>query len=241
MLNRKYILLMDKGDSDPQLIDYFAKFDFDIKQISGFESLNSVNAGNASALLINSHFFEGNFSGCISKIYQEYTIPIVILSETSNEKLCVHLLEAGADEFLVKPVHPRELHARITAISRRLCPIKEAEHEKNVFSFAGWRLYPHSRQLFDSQQKELNLSISEYDLLLAFVRQSQSVLKRDFLMQFIKSGGNNTVLTDRRIDVQISRLRQKIEIDPKHPKLIKTIRKGGYLFTAAVSKSSVSG
>ena len=93
--------------------------------------------------------------------------------------------------------------------------------------------YPASRQVFDEQNQELQLSVGEYDLLYTFVQQPQRVLDREFLLQVTKNSDLNPF--DRRIDVQISRLRQKIEVDTKQPDLIKTIRNGGYMFTAPVT------
>ena len=123
------------------------------------------------------------------------------------------------------------MHARLSAL-RRVNALQDTEQEKEILLFANWRLYPASRQIFSKSNQELQLSAGEYDLLLAFVRQPQSVLGREFLLQITKNSDLNPF--DRRIDVQISRLRQKIETDAKKPALIKTIRNGGYLFTARV-------
>ncbi|ASQ47125.1 winged helix-turn-helix domain-containing protein [Legionella clemsonensis] len=233
MLHRKYLLIIDDAPLDEQLVDYFAKFDFNIIQQSDFSQLDKGINPPPAALLVNWALIQKDES-IISKLYHRYTVPLLVISDKVDEDVCVHMLESGADDFLVKPIHPRELHARISAISRRVQrAAKEAEQEKEVLLFANWRLYPASRQVFDSNtHNELQLSAGEYDLLLAFVRQPQRVLGREFLLQLTK----NSDLTpfDRRIDVQISRLRQKIETDAKKPALIKTIRNGGYLFTARV-------
>lgn len=108
------------------------------------------------------------------------------------------------------------------------------EQEKEILVFVNWRLYPASRRVFNNENdQELVLSAGEYDLLLTFVQQPQRVLDREHLLQITKNSDLNPF--DRRIDVQISRLRQKIEIDAKKPVLIKTIRNGGYMFTAPVT------
>ncbi len=168
----------------------------------------------------------------IEVLFQKHSIPIIIISSAYNEEICVRLLEAGADDFIAKPIHPRELHARICAINRRMQrTIQPINIEKEVLSFATWRIYPSSRQLFDGD-KELFLSTKEFDLLLAFVRHPQHILDRDFLSRLTKSSERSAL--DRRIDGQISRLRQKIEVDAKRPVLIKTIRNNGYLFTPVV-------
>ncbi|KTC77821.1 response regulator transcription factor [Legionella brunensis] len=230
--HRKYLLIIDDAPMDEQLVEYFAKFDYDIVQYSNLSKLAKEDMP-PTALLVNWSSIHAD-PATIDNLFHRYAIPLVVISEKMDEDICVKMLEAGADDFLVKPIHPRELHARISAISRRVQrSTKEIEQEKEVLLFANWRLYPASRQVFDDTSRgELQLSAGEYDLLLAFVRQPQRVLGREFLLQLTK----NSDLTpfDRRIDVQISRLRQKIETDAKKPALIKTIRNGGYLFTARV-------
>ncbi|MDP1603726.1 MAG: response regulator transcription factor [Legionella sp.] len=237
MSHRKYLLIIDDAAKDSQLEDYFAKFDYQIIQQANLSQFHLEF--EPAALLINSSLIKID-SDIIDLLYHRFPVPLIVISDKENEEMCVRMLEAGADDFLVKPIHPRELHARIGAISRRVQrSLKETEQEKNVYSFANWRLYPASRQLFDENQQELQLSAGEYDLLLAFVRQPQRVLGREFLLQITKSSDLNPF--DRRIDVQISRLRQKIETDAKRPALIKTIRNGGYLFTSPVLSIKESG
>lgn len=229
--HRKYLLIIDDAPKDPRLEEYFAKFNFSLVQYSDTRQLGQENEP-PEALLINWRLLKDN-ALTIDMLYHRYPAPILVISDKSNEEMCVKMLEAGADDFLVKPIHPRELHARISAISRRVQRFAdESEQEKEVLAFANWRLYPSSRQIFDEHHQELQLSAGEYDLLLAFVRQPQQILGREFLLQITKNSDLNPF--DRRIDVQISRLRQKIETDAKKPALIKTIRNGGYLFTARV-------
>jgi len=227
---RKYLLVIDDTPWDEPLIDYFAKFDYDIIQHKSLSELEK-ETGRPAALLVNWSLFQAD-SAIIDNLYQRFPVPLIVISDTNDENTCVRMLESGADDFLVKPLHPRELHARITAISRRVQRSTKNDQEKEVLVFADWRLYPASRQIFGNANQELQLSAGEYDLLLAFIRQPQQVLGREFLLQITKNTDLNPF--DRRIDVQISRLRQKIETDAKKPALIKTIRNGGYLFTAQV-------
>lgn len=227
----KYLLIIDEAPWDKQLADYFAKFNYKVIQLTTLEELNQ-DIEHPEALLINWSFLQTDHS-IIKNLYHRYSVPLIVISETKDENACVQMLEAGADDFLVKPLYPRELHARISAISRRVQRSTELEQEKEVMIFSDWRLFPASRQIFNKNtNQELQLSAGEYDLLFAFIRQPQRVLGRDFLLQITKNSDLNPF--DRRIDVQISRLRQKIEIDAKKPALIKTIRNGGYLFTARV-------
>lgn len=231
MPHGKKLIIVDDVPVDRRLKDYFAKFDYQIVHYTHLSQLNPESE-SAAALLISWSLLQ-EASTMITTFYHRYPSPLIIISDAGNEEACIRMLEAGADDFLVKPIHPRELHARIGAISRRVQRSqKEMEEERSVLTFSNLRLYPASRQLFDEKQKELLLSVGEYDLLLAFIKQPQRVLDREFLLHMTK----NTDLTpfDRRIDVQISRLRQKIETDAKRPALIKTIRNRGYLFTSTV-------
>jgi len=231
--HRKCLLIIDDAPSDNALEDYFSKFNYSVVH-SEHLSL-PVFDDTLAALLINYKFIKKDLSR-LSDFYNDLSVPLVILSDLYDEEMCVRILEAGADDYLVKPIHPRELHARIGAITRRVQrSTGENEQEKEILQFSGWRLYPASRQLFNMKGEELQLSAGEYDLLLAFVRQPHRVLGREFLLQLTKH--SDLIPFDRRIDVQISRLRQKIETDSKKPALIKTIRNGGYLFTANVLSS----
>ncbi|ARG98395.1 response regulator transcription factor [Legionella micdadei] len=235
--HQKYLLLIDHSPWDNQLAEYFAKFDYKIIQLQSLSELEKETEQPA-AVLINWILCKGEIS-IIDELYHRYPAPLIVISDHSDEETCVKMLEAGADDFLIKPLHPRELHARISAITRRVQrSTQETDQEKEVLLFADWRLYPASRQVFSNANQELQLSAGEYDLLLAFIRQPQRVLGREFLLQVTKNSDLNPF--DRRIDVQISRLRQKIETDAKKPALIKTIRNGGYLFTARVISTKES-
>jgi len=232
MTGRKYFLIIDDVPVELALRDYFATFGFEIEQHSSLPHIDAeVNL--PAAILINCKIIHDSLT--INELYQHYLVPIIIMNNTADEETCVHMLDAGADDFIVKPINPRELHARVSAINRRVQRSTQShENEKEILLFANWRLYPGSRQLFH-EQSELLLSPNEYDLLLAFVRQPQHVLSREFLLQITTNNDLNPL--DRRIDVQISRLRQKIEPNVKHPELIKTVRNGGYMFTAEVTSS----
>jgi two-component system, OmpR family, response regulator len=229
--HRKFLLIIDDAPWDEQLAEYFAKFDYQVLQQPNLSQLDKETK-LPTALLINWSLFQGDPT-VVENLYHRYSVPLVIISDINDERTCVRMLEAGADDFLIKPLIPRELHARIGAITRRVQRVAEvSEQEKEVLLFANWRLYPASRQIFSDANQELLLSAGEYELLLAFVHQPQQVLGREFLLQITKNIYLNPF--DRRIDVQISRLRQKIETDIKKPALIKTIRNGGYMLTAPV-------
>lgn len=231
MISDHYLLVIDRVPVSEEFKDYFAKFNLAVIEQDYIHSLKLDN-GLPTALLINSCMLQNN-TDMLSRLYQDYSVPLIIIHDKKDDELCIHLLEMGADDFVIKPLYPRELHARIGAISRRVTRAQQKNSVgKEVLMFTNWRLYPASRQIFGENNQELQLSAGEYDLLFAFVHQPQRVLDREFLLQVTKNSDLNPF--DRRIDVQISRLRQKIELDKKKPALIKTIRNGGYIFTPRV-------
>ncbi|TIE31491.1 DNA-binding response regulator [Legionella pneumophila] len=231
MSQRHYLLFIDNEPVNEELKDYFEKFNLDIIQQKKLFPIH-VEKGLPTAILINLSLLRTE-PEAIEQFYNMYPVPLIVINNKPDEESSVAMLEAGADDFMTKPIYPRELHARIGAISRRVIRAQQkVDHGKEVLMFANWRLYPASRQVFGENNEELQLSAGEYDLLLTFVQQPQRVLDREFLLQITKN--TDLVPFDRRIDVQISRLRQKIEIDKKKPALIKTIRNGGYMFTARV-------
>ena len=165
MVYQNYLLIIDDMLLDEKLQAYFAEFGLQIVQKSWLPQMNK-ELNPPIALLINWAMIQADPT-IIDAIYQQYTIPIIIISETSNEEVCVRMLEDFADDFIIKPINPRELHARISAITRRVQrATRPVNNEKEVLSFDKWRIYPTSRQLFDEQQ-EIPLSAKEYDLLLA--------------------------------------------------------------------------
>lgn len=231
MAYQKYLLVIDDTLLDKTFQEYFTQFGFQIVQESRLDQHTAHQHKTLDAILINCSLIQGE-TMIVETLHQQYVAPIIIISDTSNEEICVRMFEAGADDFMVKPIHPRELHARITAITRRIQRAHQpVNHQRETLAFDQWRLYPTSRQLFNNLEEQF-LSAKEFDLLLAFVRHPQQVLDRDYLSDITQCHDENPLA--RRIDVQIYRLRKKIETDAKKPSYIKTIRNNGYLFTAEV-------
>ena len=168
-------------------------------------------------------------------------MPIIMLTAMGDDTDRIIGLEMGADDYLAKPFNPRELLARIKAVMRRtelITPmaVDDAPEEegRTYHVFDGWRFDLASRDLVSPDGVRTDLSGGEYELLAAFVTRPQRVLSRDQLLDLAR--GREAQPFDRAIDVQVSRLRRKIEVDAKEPTLIKTVRGGGYMFTAKVTK-----
>jgi len=165
-------------------------------------------------------------------------LPVIMLTAAGSEMDRVTGLETGADDYLSKPFGTRELLARIRAVLRRVghrgvptAPVAGAV-PCEVLEFLGWRLETARRQLMSPDNVLVDLTSGEYDLLLAFLCHPHRILSRDSLLDL--SRGRVAGPHDRTIDVQVGRLRRKLEADPKNPEVILTVRGGGYLLTCDV-------
>jgi two-component system OmpR family response regulator len=161
---------------------------------------------------------------------------VIMLSAMGEETDRIVGLELGADDYLAKPCNPRELLARVRAVMRRRREPRAPEDSLGAAcEFAGWRLDLVRHELRSPQGVVVNLSSGEFSLLRAFVERPQRVLTRDQLLEFAR--GPQSDAFDRAIDVQISRLRRKLEDSGGDSELIRTVRSEGYIFTPRVTRS----
>jgi len=163
-------------------------------------------------------------------------IPVIMLTARGDETDRIVGLEMGADDYLPKPFSARELLARIKVILRRTrsLPPNLKPQDEHLLRFAGWVLDTARRQLVSPAGVATPISGAEYKLLRVFLDHPNRVLDRDQLLDL--SQGREADPLDRSIDVQVSRLRQRLGDDPRQPVLIKTLRGEGYVFTAPVEK-----
>lgn len=165
---------------------------------------------------------------------RDSTIPIVMLTGRGDPVDRIVGLEMGADDYLAKPFHLRELLARVKSVLRRSAMAASAKgagaHQQA--RFAGWRFDILSRELASPTGDEVTLTSGEFDLLVAFVTNANQVLSRDRLLDITRDREAGPF--DRTIDVQVGRLRRKLGDDPQMPQLIKTVRGGGYVFSPPV-------
>jgi two-component system OmpR family response regulator len=161
-------------------------------------------------------------------------MPILMLTAMADETDRIVGLEMGADDYLAKPFNPRELLARVRAILRRSGTQAAASNGAAAkrLRFSGWKLDIGRRRLESPEGMLVDLTTGEYELLIAFVEHPQRVLSRNQLLDLAR--GRDATPFDRSIDVQVSRVRRKLEQDPKAPAMIITVRGDGYMFTPEV-------
>lgn len=170
------------------------------------------------------------------EIRSRSSLPVIMLTARGSETDRIVGLEIGADDYLAKPFNPRELLARINAVLRRARAHLDAPQiwSGHCLRFEQWTLDTRRRELMDPKGVVVDLSTGEYDLLLTFLEAPQRVLTRDQLMDAAKH--RMATGFDRAIDIQVSRLRRKIDASEDGQAMIKTIRGTGYMFVPAVTR-----
>jgi two-component system OmpR family response regulator len=163
-------------------------------------------------------------------------IPVIILTALKEDVDRIIGLEIGADDYLGKPFNPRDLLARIRAVLRRKLAQEIQLSQVLEHRFGKFKLYPGVRQVLDDSELPLDLTGSEFELLLAMVRRPGRLLSRDQLLELTNRGSEEVF--DRSVDVLMSRLRKKLG-DNEEFQMIKTVRNGGYLFSARVETVGV--
>src|SRR5579872_6279233 len=171
------------------------------------------------------------------ELRSESGIGIIILTGRGETVDRIIGLEMGADDYLPKPFHLRELLARVKSVLRRASSRAQTEKATGLGGrakarFAGWHLDLSTRELVSPDGGEVRLTTGEFDLLAAFVNNANQVLSRDRLLDLARNREAGPF--DRTIDVQVGRLRRKLEPDPQKPTIIKTVRGTGYIFTPTV-------
>jgi two-component system OmpR family response regulator len=211
-------LRVTMADGGQQMMEMFARHQFDVVV------LDVMMPG------------DDGFTLC-QRLRAQSHIPIILLTARDTETDRVIGLELGADDYVAKPFNPRELLARIRAMLRRATMVPATAAGKQTrFHFAGWTLDLKKRALTSPRGTRVDLTTGEFDLLTALAQHPQHVLSRDQLLDLVHGRSNLNI--DRSIDVQISRLRRKIEENPQEPLLIRTVRNGGYFFTADVESGA---
>lgn len=239
---QKTILIIDDDNEVRELLgEYLRKNDFHTIALPDGAELIQKLSENTIDLVILDIMLPGNDGYELCKIIRTKSdVPIIMLTAVCEDTDKIVGLELGADDYLTKPFNPRELLARIKVNFRRMDNLTQRNEaiasETAFYVFNNWKLDEGRRSLISPDAVELSISTGEYDLLYAFVNHPGRVLSRDFLIDLMKH--RDAMPFDRSVDIQVSRLRQKLEINPKEPQIIKTIRNGGYMFTPKVIKKA---
>jgi DNA-binding response OmpR family regulator len=219
-----------------QVSQYLGQYDFRVTAVSTADEVLEMIHNEAIDILLMEPRLRGEDGLRLTRAIRESShLPIVMVSRRAEEADRVMALEFGADDYVTKPFSPRELLARIRALLRRArTAVVSPGHDDTLraYRFAGWELNVKLHRLLSPQQTRVRISRGEFSLLTAFLSSPQRVLTRDQLLEMSRL--HSTEVYDRSIDVQILRLRRKIEADPSDPELIRTERGLGYVFTAPV-------
>jgi DNA-binding response OmpR family regulator len=232
-----HVLAIDDDPSVRQMIvDYLGDNDIQVTALSSGQAIADVMTRHTIDLLILDLKLPGEDGMQIARNLRAGSdIPIIMLTGRKDEADRVMGLELGADDYLTKPFSPRELLARIRALLRRSRAhetVADGLSRIRAYRFAGWELNVRLRRLKSPQGQTIPTTNSEFNLLVAFLAAPQRVLSREQLLE--RSRLHDDEVYDRSVDVQVGRLRRKIEPKGTRTQLIRTERGAGYVFTAPV-------
>jgi two-component system, OmpR family, response regulator len=229
------LLVDDERDILDPLASYLSKNGFRVSKARDASAAREILAAHAINIALIDIMMPGedglSLTGFIRATQQT---PVILLTAKAEETDRIVGLELGADDYVTKPFSPRELVARIKAVLRRTSDDRVKAPTAEAFAFGDWVLRTGERELVGPDGSLVPLSTGEYNLLLAFVTHPKRVLTRDQLLDL--SQHRELAAFERSIDNHISRLRKKLEADPRDPKLIKTVWGGGYTLAADVHR-----
>ena len=230
------IALDDDAAVRDMIAEYLGQNDIRVTTVATGVELTAAMARELADLVILDLRLKGEDGMQIArKLREDSAIPILMLTGRTEEADRVMGLELGADDYLTKPFSPRELLARIRALLRRAkaqATVADAVAKVRAYRFEGWELNVGLRKLKSPKGEPVDLTNGEFRILAAFLSSPQRILSRDQLLDLSRVHGAEVY--DRAIDIQILRLRRKIEPDPARPQFIKTERGAGYVFSVAV-------
>ncbi|OPB00927.1 DNA-binding response regulator [Pseudomonas fluorescens] len=239
MESSPHIIVVDDHRDIRDLVGkYLGQHGYRISTAENSSSLRRLMDHSAPDLIILDVMMPGEDGLTVCRQLRSRTnIPIIFLTAMTEELDRIIGLELGADDYMSKPFNPRELLARIKAVLRRFhsLPPQRGLSNSKVLRFDHWVLNVGRRELVGIDGVAIPLSTAEFRLLNVFLDHSDLVLSRDQLLDL--TVGRKFEYFDRSIDNQVSRLRKKIEIDPRNPMLIKTHWGGGYSFTAQIERA----
>lgn len=233
-----HIIVVDDEPIIQKMVQqYLTKEGYRVSTADGGSALRRLlDKDPADLIILDLNMPEEHGFSILAHIRQTSNAGVIILTSSDDEVNQVVGLELGSDDYVSKSSDMRQLLARVRSVLRRVkaSPVEQIDAEQTVFQFDGWRLDPSARQLLKPDGSELCLTTLEFDLLSALVESAGRVLNRDQLLEITRNRDWSPY--DRSVDNSISRLRQKLEINSKSPKIIKTVRGVGYVFASKVMR-----
>lgn len=233
--DQAHILLVDDDrDIRSSLAEYLRRRGFRTSVAANSKDADQVLATASPDLIVLDIMMPGEDGLTVCKRLQESRqIPIILLTALTDSADRIVGLELGADDYVTKPFDPRELVARVRSVLRRSQMLPRRQRQaKGLVRFARWRFDFAHKELLGDDDVAVRLSSGEHLLLVSLIEHAGVALTRDQLLDLTR--GREAQVFDRSIDNQISRLRRKVEIDPRNPRIIVTQWGGGYLFAAEV-------
>lgn len=231
------LVIDDDVEACNPVCEYLGQHDFRVTAVRTRQQMLEVIGREPIDLLLLEPRLRGSEGMLLTRSVREASkLPIVVLSRMTEEADRVMGLELGADDYVPKSCSPRELLARIRAVLRRcreMSAPSSTDKSVRAYRFCGWELNVRTRRLRNQGGMEVRISRGEFSLLSAFLAMPRRILTRDQLLDYSRM--HSSEVYDRSIDVQIARLRRKIESDTASPRFIRTERGVGYFFDADVA------
>ena len=229
------LIVEDDRDIGVLIAKYLKSNEMRVSLAENARAMDRILADTRISLIVLDRMLPGEDGLSICRrLRASSDIPIIILTAQADEIERILGLEMGADDYLGKPFNPRELLARIRAVLRRRDDaLSAATGPKRSYKFAGWSLDGPMRRLYDPKGTRVELTGAEFEMLLVFCERPGRTLSRDQIIDLTQ--GREASPSERSVDILVSRLRRKLERDPKDPELLQTIRSSGYLFSPEVS------
>lgn len=243
-MTQQHIAVVDDETAITELLaGYLAGQGFRTTQLHSGRALMDLLANDPPELVLLDLGLPGEDGfGIARQLRERWRCGLVIITGRGDSVDKVVGLEVGADDYVTKPFDLRELVARIRAVLRRIEPTAAAPATPapaaaaSCLGFNGWRLDLAARRLDDPSGAEVRLTTGEFELLATLAQHPGRVLSRDFLLE--QTRGREAAPFDRTIDVQIGRLRKKLEADAENPQIIKSVRGAGYIFIPPVGPAA---
>lgn len=231
------ILVVDDDQAMRQLlVEYLASHGISADSaVNGAEAEAAVKDKNYDLVLLDLGLPDIDGADLARRWQAETTMSVICVTGRSEEADLVMGLELGADDYITKPFSPREVLARMRAVLRRAgqngqTPVTRGKHPR-AYLFGGWNLNLNTRRLTAPDERSVSLTNAEFNLLVVFLSSPGRIISREKLLESTRAFDD---IYDRAIDVQILRLRRKLETDPKNPTLLRTERGAGYFLDTEI-------